>query len=519
MSNEPKPGVLEGQTIASDLELQADVCIVGSGPGGAVAASTLARAGLKVVVLEAGGYFTKSRFRMLENEAYSMLYQEGAARSTKDLSIAMLQGKAVGGGSVVNWTTCFRTPEYVVEHWREHFGVAGINSQQLAPFFDAAEKRLNVRKGPVGLLNRNNRLLYDGCKALEWQVDTTARNVIGCAQTGFCGLGCPVDAKQSMLVTYLPDAMNEGATIISRCRVDKFEVRTGEVVAAHGTFMTADGSRPTGQRLRLRAKHFVSSASALGSPALLMRSGISDQSTMLGRRTFLHPVAVSVAFFKEPVEGYYGAPQSAASHQFSDRGKEVGFFMECAPTHPGLASTILPGHGQANRTLSEKAAHLAAHIAVHIDGFHEDVAGGTVELDSDGQPVLDYVISPRLWRALRVSHQAMARLQFAVGAQTVSTCRDPDVPMHSPRDIELLSNLPYEPNRTFVTSAHTLGGCLMSDDPKRGVVRSEDLRHHSIPNLHVIDGSVFPTGLGVNPQMSIYGLAGLVSSRLAELWA
>src|SRR5205823_5093767 len=107
-----------------DLVLKPDVCVIGSGPGGAIVASRLSRAGAKVVVLEEGGYYTKADFDMQEATAYPRLYQDRGNRATADLAIQVLQGRAVGGGTVVNWTTSYRTPDRVLEHWRRTEGLA-----------------------------------------------------------------------------------------------------------------------------------------------------------------------------------------------------------------------------------------------------------------------------------------------------------------------------------------------------------------------------------------------------------
>ncbi|MCK6547670.1 GMC family oxidoreductase [Myxococcota bacterium] len=507
-------GVVEGQTLERDVEAEADVCVIGSGAGGAVAAALLARAGRRVVVLEEGGYFTSERFMMREEDAYPHLYQEAGQRTTKDLSVALFQGRAVGGTTVVNWTTCFRTPDATLERWRTHHAVGHVDAQALAPHFEAVERRLNISKIDLAKVNRNNRLLWDGCKALGYEVDTLNRNVIGCAMTGYCGMGCPVDLKQSMNLTYLPDAMSDGATIVSRCRVERLELDGGRVVKAHGALLDAFGVGPTGVSITVRAKRFVVAGGAINSPALLIRSGVPDPSGRLGRRTFLHPVVVSAAQHDEEVAGYHGAPQGVASHHFAHRGDDVGFFLEAAPIYPVLMSTAFPAFGAVHREHAKRLKHFAGHLAIAIDGHHDGEEGGTVAVLPSGRPQLDYEISPKVWAALREGQKVLAKLQLASGAKLVGTFHSPPIEMKSDADVAQLDAAPFAPNRVGVFSAHIMGGCGMSDDPKRGVVRSEDLRHHQVDNLHVIDGSVFPTSTGVNPQLSIYGLAHLATTRL-----
>jgi choline dehydrogenase-like flavoprotein len=282
-----------------DLVLTPEVCVIGSGAGGAVAAFHLQQAGHEVLVVEEGGHHTRKQFHMTEAESFPTLYQESGQRVTRDLGVLVLQGRAIGGTTVINWTTCFRTPDHVLEHWRVHHAVAGINAAALNPHWDAVEARLNIHQVPLAETNRNNRLLYDGCKALGWEASTTRRNVKDCRQSGYCGMGCPVDAKQSMLVTYLPDAVASGATILSRCRLEKLHFQGRTVTHATAQLMDAQGIAPTGKTVTIKARRFVLSAGAIGSPAILLRSGVPGD--VVGKRTFLHPVVVSSGIYKDPV--------------------------------------------------------------------------------------------------------------------------------------------------------------------------------------------------------------------------
>lgn len=513
------PGLTEGQTLDGHHDLEADVCIIGSGAGGAVAAAHLQQAGLQVLVVEEGGYFTQTRFRMEEADAYPHLYQESGQRTSKDLSVSIYQGRAVGGTTVVNWTTCFRTPEETVARWNEHHAVGEVDHAKLVPHWEAVEKRLGIEKIPLELTNRNNRLLWDGCEKLGFEVDTLYRNVRGCARTGYCGMGCPIDAKQSMLITYLPDAMDAGASVLSRCRIDRLESKGGEIVAAHGKLVDALGLQDTGATVQIRARRFILSAGAIGSPSILIRSGLPDPHHRAGRRTFIHPVIVASAEYDgDPIHGYHGAPQSVASHQFAHRGDEVGYFLEAAPLYPMLMATALPVWGLAHRALMERLPNFAAHLAIAIDGHHDGEEGGRVNVLPSGRPQLDYVVSDKVWSALRDAQKNLARIQLASGAKRSLTLHPEPIEIRSEADVAKIDDAPYEANRISAFSAHVMGGCGMSDDPNKGVVRSQDLRHHQVDNLHVIDGSVFPTSCGVNPQLSIYGLSHLITHRLIEAW-
>ncbi|HEX4456912.1 MAG TPA: GMC family oxidoreductase [Polyangia bacterium] len=510
-------GFIDGRTLADGATVKADVCVIGSGAGGAVTAAQLATAGFDVLVVEEGGHHTRPEFVMREDVNFPMLYQEAGGRMTKDLALNVLQGRAVGGSTVVNWTTSFRTPDHVYDHWRTQHAVGGITIADLNPHWDAVEQRLNVKKIPYEETNRNNRTLYDGCKALGLAVDTTRRNVKGCMNSGYCGMGCPIDAKMSMLQTYLPDAVAAGARVLSRCRVERL-IRDGSAIGgAAGTIIGDDGYNSAGKRITVAARRFVLSAGGIGSPAILIRSGFGGtHHSLVGKQTWLHPVAGVAARWKEPIEPYYGAPQSVASHAHAHRGDDAGVFYEAAPLHPMMATVVLPGIGKWHQERMKQLPFTSAHIALSIDGFHVSEVGGSVSVRPSGAPLLDYPVPPRILEALRFGLKTLARIDFAAGAEELAIGEAPSLTLRSPADIAQIDR--YDMTRMPLFSAHVMGGCKMGDDPSRAVVRSSDLRHHTIENLHIVDGSVFPTSLGVNPQLSIYGLAHLVSSRLAHSW-
>jgi len=400
----------------------------------------------------------------------------------------------------------------VLDHWQKVHGVSGLTKKDLDPHWDAIEERLNIKQISLEETNRNNRLLYDGMKALGLPVDTTRRNTRNCFKSGYCGMGCPVDAKQSMLVTYLPDAVAKGATVLSQCRVDKLVAVGGRIERAECSVL--DGYAPTGSQLTVRAKYFVLSGGAINSPAVLMRSGLGGG--MVGRRTFLHPVVATASRWKDPIEPFYGAPQSVASHHFAERGDKVGYFLEAAPLHPMLAGLGTTGFGPRHHEIVSHLPNIAVHVSLSIDGFHPSESGGTVELRPSGAPLLDYPIPPRIWESFREALKTLARIDLAAGCEATWTAHEPAVEIRSEKDLAKLDAAPYEPNRILVFSAHIMGGCSVGGDPAKSVVRGGDLRHHSIANLHVVDGSVFPTSLGVNPQETIYGIAHLVGDRLAK---
>ncbi|HVX94407.1 MAG TPA: GMC family oxidoreductase [Polyangia bacterium] len=506
--------VIEGADLPSLSAVEVDFCVVGSGAGGSIAAATLAAAGASVAIVEEGARYTKRDFNMQEAWAYPAMYQEHGNRATDDLSIMILQGRTVGGGTTVNWTSSFRTPERTLRLWAERHGVRGLDAATLAPHFAAVEERLSIGPGNRDDVNRNNQKLWDGAARLGWQPELIRRSVKGCARLGYCGLGCPLDAKQSALVTYVPDALAAGADLYTDCRVHLLETDRGHARAVVADVLDRAADRPRARLVIHPRRGVVLAAGAINTPALLLRSKAGTGSGVVGKRTFLHPTVPLAAFFDEPVEGFYGPPQSVAVHHFSDRTDRIGYFLETAPTHPMLTALAFPGAGDAHRRMIERLPFAQATIALLIDGHHDD-AGGTVSVDGAGRVKLRYPISPALREAALDALQSMARLQLAAGAREVVTLHDTPLTLRTEADLARLTEPPFGANLYTLFSAHQMGGCPMGEDPRTSVVNSRG-RHHELENVWIADGSVFPTALGVNPQLSIYAHARLFASEIVK---
>ncbi|HLS54702.1 MAG TPA: GMC family oxidoreductase [Zeimonas sp.] len=498
-------------------QLDCDVAIVGTGAGGGITAEILARAGLRVVMIEEGPLRSSRDFDMHEADAYPQLYQESAARKTKDKAINVLQGRCVGGSTTVNWTSSFRTPTPTLGWWRDRYGLADFTSEALFPWFEIVERRLSI--GPwLAPPNENNDLLRRGAGKLGIPAAAIQRNVRGCLNLGYCGMGCPVNAKQSMLVTTVPVALDAGATLCTRARATRLEIAGAKVEGLEIDWLDADGLRPSGRRTRVRATHFVLSGGAINSPALLLRSAAPDPHRLTGARTFLHPTVVSAAGFEQRVNGFSGAPQTIYSDHFLDGQPidgPIGYKLEAPPIHPVLFATTLHGFGQAHAQRMKEFAHTHALLALLRDGFHPESAGGRVELRSDGSALLDYPLSGFVFDGVRRALLSMAQIQFEAGASAVYPVHELAVGYRSwPEARAAIAALPMKPLLTRIVSAHVMGGCAIAADAQRGVVGPDGV-HWQLANLSVHDGSIFPTSIGANPQLSIYGITARLASGLA----
>ena len=512
--------IIDAATLTAPQTIEADVAIVGSGAGGGVAAEILSQAGLAVVLVEEGPLKTSEDFKdMQEARAMRDLYQERGGRATSDGAIAILQGRSVGGSTTVNWTSSFRTPEPTLQFWAAERGVVGHGVDEMAPWFEKMEQRLNVAPWQTDP-NPNNAVLKRGCDKLGWTSHVIPRNVKGCWNSGYCGFGCPVNAKQSMLVSTIPAALGHGATLIHRLRVRRFEHAGGKVSAAVGEALRADdGITPTGVTVTVKARHYVAAGGAINTPALLLRSQLPDPNKLLGTRTLIHPVVLTVAVMPETIDPFYGAPQSIYSDHFQWKDGAtgpMGYKLEVPPIFPGIGSAVLGGFGPDLQRAMPQLPHSNSVLALLRDGFVAESVGGSVRLAGDGSPMLDYDVSDYVWDGARRALLSMAELQFAAGAKTVRAAHLDTRDYASWAEArQAIAELPMKKFRTTLFTAHLMGGCGMSESAARGVVDSRG-RHHQVANLTVLDGSVFPTSIGANPQLSIYALTAQNATALAK---
>jgi len=512
--------VLGGAHGALPPSITCDVAIIGSGAGAGITAELLTKAGLKVVIIEEGQLKSSTDFKQREPEAYASLYQEQAGRQTKDKGITILQGRSVGGTTTVNWTSSFRTPPTTLKYWQNQFGLSDYNPETLAPYFKQAEERLNISPW-LTAPNENNELLRRGAAKLGIKAEVIPRNVKGCYNLGSCGMGCPTNAKQSMLVTTIPFALDAGATLLVETRAEKFTIANGRINSL-GCIAVKPNAAPVnsaGPATQIIAKHFVLAGGAINSPALLMRSKAPDPHHRLGTRTFLHPVAITTAIMANTVSAWDGAPQSIYSDHFLGTQPvdgPIGFKLEVAPLHPVFFGANLPGFGDKQAQLFRQYPNANVMLALMRDGFHEQAAGGKVELRGDGSPLLDYPLTDFVLEGARRSMLAMAEIQFEAGARMVYPGHEmaggTSTWMDTKKAIEAL---PMKPLLTKIGSAHVMGGCGLAADEKRGVTRPDGV-HWQLENLSIHDGSIFPTSIGANPQLSIYGNVNRLAQGLAK---
>jgi choline dehydrogenase-like flavoprotein len=506
--------IVRSSEVNGPVRESADVCIVGSGCGGGASAKVLAEAGRKVIVLEEGGYYTSKDFDATEQTAYQHLYQQRAGQATDDLAVTVLQGRCVGGSSTINWTTSLRTPEFVLEAWKRDHGVRGLSAKELEPYFEKVERYLNVHTEPFKNHNPNNRIILDGAKKLGYRASVVGRNTKDCVKAGACGLGCPFDAKKTVDITYIPDAVKRGATVFANFRANKVEV-TGTTKQVSGIVFDEETGKPKTNFI-IEAPVVIVSASAINSPVLLLKSNLANSSGELGKNLTFHLTSAVLGVFDQIMYGAGGIPQSAMSNEFLNKNRDGGgFWLEAVPIYPTLAALALPGFGSAHRDLLHQYPHIGATIIL----VKEIDSSGRVTVNDHGRASISYTLRDKDLGYLKQGVAVAAWVQFAAGAKRVMTLHARLTEFNSAEEIDTkLATSSWGMNEIGLYSAHPLGTCRMGIDPSHSVV-DEHCQAHDVKGLFVIDGSVTPTSLGANPQVTILAIAEKSAEWIAKNFA
>jgi long-chain-alcohol oxidase len=507
--DDPPPRAITPTPITADSSLDCDVCVVGSGAGGGTAAAVLAASGLDVVVLEAGDYYDDADFDGGELAGWARLYEQGGATATKDHSVGLLAGACLGGSTVVNYTTSFRTPDEVRAEWAAH-GVPAFAGDEYARSLDAVCDRLGVNRDH-NRLSQREEIFRRGLGALGWHCDTMPRNVRGCDQEGpdcgWCGFGCRRGAKQSTVKTWLADAHAAGARVLVRTRARRVLVSGG---AARGVeARTADG-----HAVSVAARAVVAACGAIQTPALLRRSGLSN--TEIGRNLRLHPATGVFGFFDEEVRPWEGTLQAIYSDQDRDLdGEGYGVKYETTALHPSLFAAFAPWRDAAGYAEMAGGLRHAGLVGVLL----RDRDCGEVRVGRDGEPVARYRLSPRDTSHVRAGLDGAAAILEAAGARRIVSAHSRLVSYEpgAGSRLRFLADADacgYGAGRCVFYSFHLMGSARMGGSASSSACGPEG-ETWEVRNLLVCDGSTFPTASGVNPMISIEAIAHLNASALA----
>jgi choline dehydrogenase-like flavoprotein len=490
-------------SIRGNVEVRADACVVGSGAGGAVVAKELAEGGMSVVVIEEGAYFRREDYAQgtAWGQVQKLYRDSGLTLAWGEPAVPIPLGKAVGGTTVVNSGTCFRTPEKVLREWERDWGLEGIDSDTMAPLFQRVEETISVRPVPWEIIGNNARVFDRGVKALGYHGQPLLRNIDGCRGCGVCSFGCPSDAKQAMHLSYLPRAARAGAMIYARCRARRILAAHGRVQGVKAEILDGATDEVRGQ-LTVRAPTVVLAAGAIHTPALLMANDLALGSGQVGRNLRVHPAVGVSAVFEEDVYAWRGTLQS---YYVDDLQESHGVLLEVTSLLPGVGAALMPEVGPKLKQALGRYKHLASAGLFVADSSKGRVLRGWGR-GWWSSPIVLYSLNRNDAQCLKQGIALAAEVFLAAGATAVSTGIRRLAPITERGGLEALKRMSIAPGQLSPAGFHPMGTCRMGHDPASSVVGPWG-EAHGVPGLYIADASIFPSCAGVNPQVSIMAFA------------
>jgi choline dehydrogenase-like flavoprotein len=497
----PEPAGPLGETDPDGDVEECDVVIVGSGAGGAVAAATLAEAGLDVIVLEAGNAYNRNNYPSDPLEAIASLYRDGGLTIAEGRpAIPVPVARAVGGTTVVNSGTCFRAPRPVLEDWRARFGVEWAGNLD-AEFADA-EEFLRVTPVDPERMGRNGQLAMEGANALGASGGPISRNAGSCVQCSSCPFGCEIDAKRGMHVSYLPRAVAAGARLRTGTEARRVMVEGGCAAGVRCVDRAAGGNGRQGAYTIRARRATIIAGGALGTPELLLRSGLGGH--QVGRNLHIHPACWVGARYAEEVRGWDGVMQS----YYIDQWERQRLLLEATFTPLAFGGGWLPGTGREHQRAMLEFGHVGS-IGVHLS----DESSGRVGLAADGSLRASYKLTHEDADRLTFGIARAAEIHFAAGATEVY----PNIPRAAkltPERLPEFESTRFKPSELRLEAFHPMGTARIAPE-KEGVCAS-DGSVHGTKALYVMDASLFPTSVGVNPMMTVIAFASRIAAEFAK---
>ena len=487
--------------VGSGRKLTADVVIVGTGPGGASVARVLAEGGAKVVLLEDGP--AQSRFR--PNQAHTMRYhmQEGGmiiAQGSGYLSIAA--GRGVGGGTLINSALSFQPAPTVLDGWADLLQDPGWGSEALTPIYDEVARLIGVSDTQPWFAGENNRLIVRGIEALGLDGGLAPRSTPRCVGCGICNFGCPTDGKASMNLTLLPRAVENGALIQADTLVTEILTEGNRAVGVRGMARHPDTREPVGP-VEVRADRVVLSAGALGTPRLLWHAGLAAGLGPVGEGLHVHPGSAVFGLCDQEINLWRGATQGAYFHHPDLPGVLPHGFS--AP--PEVCLMAMNAVGDRLEEGLSMLPHLTGMVVMI-----SDKGEGTVRATKEGRAKVTYHFADNDIERIKLGMRETARVLLAGGAREVF------VPVYGVGRHQDADSLYADLRSAEITdftlyASHPMSTCRMGIDPLKSVI-SPNGEAHGLPGLHIADASIFPTSLGVNPQLTTLTVGTALGRRM-----
>lgn len=494
--------VTPAEQLDAETTIEAQVVVVGTGAGGAAMAARLAEFGLAVAVVEEGSWQSRAAFSGDPMDRMRALYRDNGMTFTAGRPpISVPMGRMVGGTTAINSGTCLRTPDSVLDQWRNDLGLPDdFSAAAFGRHLDQVEAELRVTPNAPRYLGRIAEMVATGADAMAMPHAPLPRNAPDCDGQGTCILGCPTDAKRSTNVSWMPRALRAGAQVFTGLPVTRLLMRGRRCVGIEARGADSFGAA---RILRVRADAVVLACGSLLTPSLLLDNGF--RLPWLGRNLSLHPGMGMYGLTDAVIKPWNAVPQgySAYAPALSDVVFE-GVYM---PPHFAIANFPLLG--------AELSRWMDRHDRTVQFGFMVRDAGvGRVMRPVGGVPVIRYDLSETSRAKLQQAAAVLAELLLRGGATEVMTGFAGRPVIHDIAQARDLANHRIPAWDFNLLGAHPLGTCRVGRSAEHGVI-DFDHKVFGTDNLYVADGGAVPTSLGVNPQLTIMAMALRAGERLA----
>ncbi len=498
--------ILTYDDLSPEQTIDCDVVVIGTGAGGAAAGATLAEAGYDVVFVEEGSHHPTTSFNPYVTESIPRLYRDASATVIFGKPpIPYVEGRCVGGSTVINGGMAYRPPDRVLDAWGRI--APALSGESLEPWFAAAERSVSAELQSEESVGEDSRIMAAGARSMGWHYTVNRRNQRACVGANNCALGCPTGAKQSALVSYLPRAFAKGARCLTEVRVERLLVERGRAVGVRGVGIhpvTRRADRP----VVVRARAVIVACGAVQTPLLMLAHRLGRPSGQLGRNFLCHPNAKVLAVYPDErdVRGWQGVSQNTQIREFH----EDGILFAENFVAPGILGAYLPFHGTEAWELMLRYNHL-----VTSGVLVEDSGSGRVSRTLLGTPLVRYDVTAQDHRRFLRGVKLLAEMHFAMGAEKVLL---PFFDQHVAQSVDDLASIDArqtDPRTLELFTVHLMGTARMGADPTTSVVNL-DGEVWDLPGAFVADASVFPTAIGVNPQITIMALASKIGAALGE---
>jgi choline dehydrogenase-like flavoprotein len=480
-------------------ELEADVCVIGSGAGGAVTAARLAEAGKRVVILEEGPYFKRDKITREEGKMQVAAYREGGLQLTLDFGMYVLQGRCVGGSTFLNNGICFDIPDAAFRKWQD-FG-ASLDRARLADAYSRLRRELGIidLEEKQHLVEKGSLKFMEGCRKMGISSDWFEVNLDGCIGCGYCTLGCAFEKKMSMDRSFIPRALAAGATLVTECKARRIRSQGGEARAV-------ECSRSDGSKLVVRAKQIVVACGAIGSSLLLQKSGITRN---VGTRLGFNVGSWVIAEFPDIVDQFDGVQMCA----YHDRPR---YMLETIAMQPGVFAATMPGFFQDHFARMRRYRHYAIAGALIGSEPVGRVHRSPIPILGKSLSPIDFQLTASDLRKLKDGVAQVSRVYLKAGAVRVMPSTFNPLELVDVDQVAQIEKVVAEADDIAYGSSHPQGGNPMSDDLARGAVDSH-FRVHGFDNLFVCDASVFPSPIQANPQLTVMAMADYAAGLIARM--